>query len=184
MQTIFKDVEEKMKKVLEHLRKEFMGVRSGRASTGLLDNVKVDYYGSVMPINQLAAVSIPEARTLEIKPWDKAALTEIEKAIQKSEIGITPVNDGKLLRITLPEPTTERRQELVKLVKKLSEEDRVSIRNIRREGIEKLKDQEKNKALSQDDSKNGQTHIQKLTDDYMKKIDEILANKEKEIMQI
>ena len=183
-QVVFKEIEDKMKKSLESLRKDFMSIRTGRASTALLDNIKVDYYGTLVPISQLASLSVPEARTIEIKPWDKASMVEIDKAIAKSDLGLTPANDGKVLRINLPQPTQERRQELVKVVKKMAEETRISFRSIRREGNEKVKEQEKKKELSEDDSKKAQTHIQKITDDHIKKVDEVLTAKEKEIMEV
>jgi len=184
MQDIFKETDDKMKKCLEHVRHEFMTVRTGRASAGLLENVKAECYGAVMPINQLASISVSGARTLEIKPFDKATLQEIEKGILKADLGLTPANDGKVIRLNLPEPTQERRLELVKVIKKMAEDGRVQVRNARRDGIEKIKEREKAKTVSEDDGKKGQAHIQKMTDDTMKKIDEMIMAKEKEVMEI
>ena len=184
MQTIYKEIEEKMKQSLEAMRRQFLTMRTGRASAGLLENVKVDYYGTLTPVNQVAALSVPEARVLEIKPWDKEALGDIEKAILKTDLGLTPFNDGKVIRLKMPEPTQERRLELVKIIKKMAEDGKVALRAVRRDGMEKLKDREKNKQLSEDDGKKAQTHVQKMTDEYIKKIEEALATKEKEILEV
>jgi ribosome recycling factor len=184
MNTILRETDEKMKKVLEHLRQEFSGVRAGRANASILDNLRVEYYGQMVPINQVGSVSIPDARTIEIKPWDKTALAEIEKAINKSDIGLTPLNDGKVIRLNMPPLTQERRQELVKLIKKMTEEAKVMVRNIRRDGMDKVKEKEKEKQLTEDESKKGQAQLQKLTDDLIKKCDEVLAGKEKEILEV
>ncbi len=184
MDQVFVDMENKMKKSMDNLRKEFSSVRTGRASVALLDNIKVEYYGSQVPVTQVATVSVPEARVLEIKPWDKAVLAEIEKAVSKSTLGLTPMNDGKVIRLTMPQPTQETRIELVKVIKKMAEDGRIALRAIRRDAMESIKDKEKKKELSEDDAKRSQTHIQKINDDYMKKVDEVYGAKEKEIMEV
>ncbi len=182
--TVIKETKQKMEKTVEHLKKELSKVRTGRASASLLDDIKVDYYGSLMPISQLATISIPEPRLILIQPWDSSSISVIEKAILKSELGITPSNDGKVIRLVMPQLTEERRKELIKLAKKICEENKVAIRNERRDAIEKVKSEEKNKTLSEDDSKRLQKEIQELTDSYIKKIDEIMTLKEKEILLI
>jgi len=175
--------DEQMKKTIEKFRSELAGIRTGRASASLLDTVKVESYGTLMPVNQLASIAIPEPRTIEIRPWDASQLQPIEKAILKSDIGITPQNDGKCIRLTLPPLTQERRGELVKVAHKLAEDFRVAVRNERRDAIEKVKKSEKEKVISEDMRKKAEADIQKLTDQYIKKIDEILALKEKEIRE-
>jgi ribosome recycling factor len=181
---VIKETKQKMEKTIEHLKKELSKVRSGRASASILDDIKVDYYGTQMAITQLATISIPEPRLILIQPWDASSIPAIEKAILKSEIGITPTNDGKIIRLTIPQLTEERRKELIKLAKKICEENKVAIRNERRDAIEKIKTDEKNKLISEDDSKRLQKEVQELTDTFIKKIDEIMALKEKEIMLI
>ncbi len=181
---VIKETKQKMEKTIEHLKKELSKVRGGRASASLLDDIKVDYYGTQMAIPQLATISIPEPRLILIQPWDASSIPAIEKAILKSEIGITPSNDGKVIRLSVPQLTEERRKELIKLAKKICEENKVAIRNERRDAIEKIKADEKNKLMSEDDSKRLQKEVQELTDSYIKKIDEIMALKEKEIMLI
>ncbi|MCX7991629.1 MAG: ribosome recycling factor [Proteobacteria bacterium] len=181
---IKKATQDKMEKTLEHLKKEFNKIRTGRAQAGILDDIKVDYYGQTMPITQLATVNIPEPRMIIIQPWDSSAISAIEKAILKSELGINPNNDGKVIRLVIPPLNEERRKELVKFSKKIAEENKVAIRNERRDAIEKIKSEEKNKTISEDDSKRLQKEIQDLTDSYVKKIDELLALKEKEIMEV
>jgi ribosome recycling factor len=181
---VIKETKQKMEKTIEHLKKELSKVRSGRASASILDDIKVDYYGTQMAITQLATISIPEPRLILIQPWDASSIPAIEKAILKSEIGITPTNDGKIIRLTIPQLTEERRKELIKLAKKICEENKVAIRNERRDAIEKIKADEKNKLISEDDSKRLQKEVQELTDTFIKKIDEIMALKEKEIMLI
>jgi ribosome recycling factor len=176
--------DDQMKKVIERLQAEYATIRTGRAHVSLVEHVKVEYYGSLVPIQQVCSISIADARTLELKPWDKEALKPIEQALLKSELGITPLNDGKVIRLTMPTPTTERRKEIVKVVKKQSEDFRVAIRNVRREAVESFKKQEKDKMISQDDLKRLEQEIQKLTDHYVKKIDELLAIKEKEVMEV
>lgn len=178
------DVERRMKKSLVSLKEELAGIRTGRASTALLDHVLVPYYGSDMPLNQVANVSIPEARTLVISPWEKSMIPVIEKAILSSDLGITPSNDGEVIRLTLPELTEERRLELVKQVRKLAEQDKVAIRNIRRDANEKVKKQVLDKALSEDEGKRLQEKIQRLTDRYIDEIDRIIEHKEKDILTV
>ncbi len=175
--------EELMKKSIEKFRNELASIRTGRASTALLDGVKVEAYGSVMPVNQVASVNIPEPRTIEIKPWDVTQIPAIEKAILKSELGLTPQNDGKVVRLILPTLTQERRNDIAKTAHKIAEDFRVSVRNERRDGIEKIKKLEKEKFISEDIRKKCEVDIQKLTDLYIKKIDDILALKEKEIKE-
>lgn len=174
----------KMNDTIEHIRREFSTIRTGRASTSLLDGIDVDYYGSSVPLNQLANVSVPDARLLLITPYDKSALGSIEKAILKSDLGLTPANDGKLIRIPIPELTEERRKDLVKIVRRLAEDSRVSLRNIRRESNDRVKKAEKDKDISEDDSHRIMDEVQTVTGEYVGKIDEILAAKEKEIMEI
>ncbi len=177
-------VREKMDKTIDHIKHEFATIRTGRASTALLDGVNVDYYGSSVPLIQLANVSVPEARLLLVTPFDKGALGNIEKAILKSGLGLTPNNDGKVIRIPIPELTEERRKDLVKVVRRLAEDSRVSLRNTRREANEEVKKNEKDGNLSEDDSRRIQDEIQKVTAEYVKKIDESLEAKEKEVMEV
>ena len=176
--------EEKMKKAIEVLRREYGALRAGRATTGLLDKVVVEYYGAQSPINQVANVAVPEPRTIVIQPWDKKMLPVIEKAILKSDLGLTPNNDGSIIRLVLPQLTQQRRQELVKVVHKEAEESRVAIRNLRRDANDSLKKIEKEKAASEDEVKKAQEDMQKLTDKYIKEIDQIMAAKEKEVMEV
>ncbi|MEG6615735.1 ribosome recycling factor [Peptococcaceae bacterium 1198_IL3148] len=181
---IVKDAEERMKKSIEVTKSEFASLRAGRATPALLDKVQVDYYGTPTPINQMANISVPEARLLMIQPWDKSVIPQIEKAIMKSDLGINPTSDGTVIRLAIPQLTEERRMELVKVVKKKSEEGRVAVRNIRREANDDMKDMQKSGDISEDELKRGQELIQKLTDKYIKEIDELLAAKEKDIMQV
>ncbi len=173
-----------MKKVIVKLQSEFASLRTGRAHVSLLEGIKVDYYGSMVPISQVANVSAADGRTLEVKPWDKEGLQAIEQAIMKSDLGVTPQNDGKMLRISLPSPTTERRKELTKVLHKHAEDFRVAIRNVRRDIIEEMNKSEKDKKITQDDLRRGEQEIQKLTDQYIKNIESLLAAKEKEIMEV
>lgn len=175
---------EKMDHSIEALKKEFASVRTGRASLALLDGIKVDYYGTPTPLQQVASLSVPESRQIAIQPWDQKIISDIEKAIMKSDLGLTPTNDGKVIRINIPLLTEERRKQLVKVVRKNAEDVRVAVRNIRRDINEEIKKLEKEKHLSEDDTKKSLDEIQKLTDSYVKKIDEILAHKEKEIMEV
>jgi len=178
------DAEEKMHKTEEVLKKDLASVRAGRANPAVLDKVSVDYYGTPTPINQLANVSVPDPRMITIQPWDKSSIKDIEKAILKSDLGLTPSNDGVVIRLNIPQLTAERRAEIVKTVKKKAEEAKVAVRNIRRELIDEIKQLEKDKTVSEDDSKKGQEKAQKLTDKIVKDIDEILEKKEKEIMEV
>ena len=184
MQTVLKDLDTRMNGALEVLAREFAGVRTGRASAALLDSIRVDYYGNVTPINQMASVSVPDARTLMIQPWEAAQLKEIEKAIMKSDLGIQPVNDGKVIRLSMPTPTEERRKQLVKNVHKMAEDARVAVRNVRREANDKLKALAKDKKapITEDEERRGHDQIQKTTDRFIAKIDELLKKKEQEIM--
>lgn len=175
---------EKMTKSLNALDKEFAAVRAGRANPAVLDKVMVDYYGSPTPVNQMAAISVSEARILVIQPWDKSSLKLIEKAIQASDIGINPTNDGNVLRLAFPQLTEERRKELVKQIKKFAEEAKVTIRNARRDTIDKVKTMKKNGEVTEDDLANFEKDIQKLTDKYVADIDAAAAEKEKEILSI
>ena len=173
-----------MEKSVEALQKDLRRIRTGRASLALLDGIMVDYYGSATPINQLATLSIPEARQIVIQPWDSHAVPDIEKAILKSELGLTPMNDGKVVRISLPPLTAERRKELVKIVKKMGEEFKVQIRNHRRDANELFKEMKKGKERSEDDLHVAKERVQKTTDDEIAKVDTIVAEKENEIMEI
>ena len=173
-----------MEKSVEALRRDLRRIRTGRASLALLDGFMVDYYGVSTPINQLATLSVPEARQILIQPWDSKAVPDIEKAILKSELGLTPSNDGKIVRIVLPPLTAERRKELVKIVKKMTEEYKVQIRNHRRDANEMLKDMKKDKEISEDDMRKAQDLVQKSTDEFIAKLDKIVGEKEAEIMEI
>ncbi|AFM26617.1 ribosome recycling factor [Desulfomonile tiedjei] len=184
IEDLIQEVKTSMDKSVEAFQKDIKRIRTGRASLALLDGIMVDYYGSSTPINQLATLSIPEARQIVIQPWDSQAVPDIEKAILKSELGLTPSNDGKLIRIVLPPLTAERRKELVKVVRKMSEEFKVQVRNHRRDANEMLKEMKKEKEISEDDMHKGQERVQKTTDDYIAKLDKVLAEKEAEIMEI
>ena len=175
---------EKMDHSIEALKKEFASVRTGRASLALLDGIKVDCYGTPTPLQQVASLSVPESRQIAIQPWDQKIISDIEKAIMKSDLGLTPTNDGKVIRINIPSLTEERRKQLVKVVRKNSEDAKVAVRNIRRDVNDEIKKLEKEKHLSEDDTKKSLDEIQKSTDSYVKKIDEILMHKEKEIMEV
>jgi ribosome recycling factor len=181
---IYADEKERMNKALENLEGEYKRVRTGRASTALVDGIRVEYYGTPTPLSQLATVTVPEPRTIVIQPWDATVISEVEKAILKSELGLTPMNDGKLIRISIPVLTAERRKELVKLVKKIAEESKVAIRNIRRDVNEMIKDLKKEKEISEDEQNKALEEVQKVTDDFIKKVDVIYSSKEKEILEI
>lgn len=181
---IYASHEEKMKKALDVLRKEYATLRAGRATPSLLDKVTVDYYGTPTPVNQLANISIPEPRLIVLQPWDKSMLNAIEKAILKSDLGLTPNNDGTVIRLTIPQLTQQRRAELVKVVHKKAEDGRIAIRNLRRDANDCIKKLEKEKQISEDEAKKAQDEMQKLTDKYIKEIDRIMAAKEKEIMEV
>ena len=176
--------EEKMQKTLEALKREFASLRAGRATPSLLDKVMVDYYGTPTPVNQVAKVSVPEPRMIVIQPWEKTLMKELEKAILKSELGLTPNSDGNAIRLTIPQLTKERREELKKAVNKKAEEAKVALRNLRRDANEAIKKLEKNKEIAEDDSKKGQEDMQKLVDKYVKMVDSVKAGKEKEIMEV
>ena len=175
------ELEDNMQKSVEATQRNFNTIRTGRANASLLDRVMVEYYGSPTPLNQLANISIPDPSTINIMPFDKSSMQNIERAISQSDIGLTPNNDGKIIRLNIPALTSERRQELVKLAGKLAEEGKVAIRNIRRDAVDKVRKQEKNSEISKDESRDMQEKIQKTTDKYTNKIDKILAAKEKDI---
>lgn len=176
--------EGKMKDTVEAAVKDFATVRTGRANPALLDRIVVDYYDTPTPLNQLASVSAPEPRLLVITPWDKSVLGKIEMAIQKSDLGLVPTNDGNVIRLVIPHLTEERRRDLVKLVRKMAEEKRVAIRNVRRDAIERFRAMEKEGTITEDDLKRAQDEVQKLTDKYIGEVDKLLADKEVEIMQV
>lgn len=184
MHAVVADGKSHMQKAVDVVKREFGGVRTGRASPALLERVTVDYYGVATPITQVANVSVPEARLLVIQPWDKQLLKEIERAIQKSELGLTPSTDGAVIRLPIPPLTGDRRKELVKVVHKQAEEGRVAVRNVRRDHREKLERLEKSGDLSKDDARRHQDELQKLTDQHIKDIDTLLAAKEKEITEV
>jgi len=181
---IRKKTTERMNSALEVLKKEFASIRTGRASLALVDGIVVDYYGTPTPLPQVASLSIPESRQIAIQPWEKNLIPLIEKAIMKSDLGLTPANDGKVIRINIPILTEERRKQLVKVVRKRAEESKVAVRNIRRDSNDELKKLEKEKHVSEDDVKKEQEEIQKITDTFIKKVDEIVEHKEKEIMEV
>ena len=184
MDAIKKDAEERMGKALASLEKDFSKLRTGRASTSLVEDLKVDYYGTPTPVSQIASVAVPDSRTLTIQPWDRGAFPLVEKAILKSDLGLTPVNDGKIIRISIPALTEERRKDLVNVARKYTEEAKVAIRNIRRDANDTLKKMEKDKLYSEDDLKKAQDAIQKITDAQVDKADVQCKAKEKEIMEI
>ena len=180
----FNHIEEKMNKTVNALAESLAEVRAGRANPAILNKVKIDYYGTPTPINQVAGISVPEARLIVIQPWDASILKEIEKEILKSDIGINPNNDGKVIRLAFPELTEERRKELVKDIKKMGEESKVAIRSIRRDGIDEAKAKQKNSEITEDELKGAEDQIQKLTDKKVAQIDEMIDAKEKEIMSV
>ena len=184
MEALVKDTSARMERSIEAFRKELGKVRTGRASFSLLDGVKVDYFGTPTPLQQVGTLSVPESRLITVTPWDTKMIGPIEKAIQGSGLGLNPSSDGKTVRIPIPPLTEERRKELAKVVRKMGEDARVAVRNVRREAIEKLKDREKKKEISEDVVKRGQERIQKETDAHVKKIDEILKSKEQEILEV
>ena len=176
--------EEAMKKTIEKVKHDFSTVRTGRANAALLDGIKVESYGSLLSLNQVAGVSVPDGRTLEVKPWDMSQLNAIEKAILKSDLGLTPINDGKLIRISIPSLTEERRREIIKVVNKMSEDYKIAIRNERRQIVDEIKKLEKEKSITEDDKKKYEIDIQKLTDSYIDKIEVLVKQKEEELMKI
>jgi ribosome recycling factor len=179
---IIKEMKRKMDRALEVLGQDFARIRTGRASVTLLEGIKVDAYGTAMPISQVASLAAPEPRLLTVQPWDTALMSDLEKAILRSDLGLTPSNDGKIIRIPSPPLTTERRKELAKSTKKMTEESKVALRNLRRDANEQLKDLKKDKQISEDEVFKAQDEVQKITDDYIKKLDALAAEKEKEIM--
>ena len=180
---ILADCADNMDKTLVALKRDFMRIRTGRASTALLDGIKVNCYESQMPLDQVASLSIPESRLITIKPWDQSIIGEIERSILKSELGLTPANDGKIIRISIPPLTEERRRELAKLARKMAEESKISVRNHRREANELLKELKNDKEISEDDLRRFQGDVQEVTDEFIKKIDAATAEKEKEILE-
>ena len=184
MKEVYSNTREKMSKTVSVLNKDYAAVRAGRANPGVLDKILVDYYGVPTPINQMAAISVSEARILVIQPWDKSTLNPIYKAIQASDIGINPQNDGSVIRLTFPQLTEDRRKELVKDIKKMAEDSKAAIRSIRRDAIDKIKKMQKASEITEDDLKNGEDELQKITDEFIKDIDSAASAKEKEVMSI
>jgi ribosome recycling factor len=184
MKEVIANTEVKMGKTIDALNNEYGAIRAGRANPAILDKIKVEYYGTPTPINQLGNVSVPEARTLLIQPWDASVLKEIEKEIQKSDIGINPTNDGKVIRLSFPPLTEERRKALVKDVAKIAENSKVAVRNLRRDAIDKIKALKKDNKITEDDVKEAEDKIQKLTDKYVKNVDDLAKDKEKEILTV
>ena len=184
MQTVLDNCQDRMKKCVSSRETEYQAMRTGRANASLFDRIKVDYYGSETPLNQVASISVPEARLVVIQPWDKSVLPAIEKAIQKSELGLNPNNDGKLIRISFPALTEQRRKELAKSAKQTAESARVAIRNVRRDAMEELKKKQKASEISEDQQKDGETKIQKMTDNAIAEVARVAEAKEKEIMEI
>lgn len=184
MQSVLDDGKKRMNGALSALDKDFSKLRTGRASTSLVDSLEIEYYGTPTPLNQIASISVPDSRTITIQPWDKGAFSDVERGIQKSDLGLNPINDGKIIRISIPPLTEERRMELVKVAKKYTEDAKVSIRNVRRDLNDSLKKLEKDKDISEDDLRKGQDDVQKLTDDFVKQCDDVFAAKEKEILEI
>lgn len=184
MRDIFQETQEKMNRSVEVLKKDFASLRAGRATPALLDKIQADYYGALTPINQMANINVPEARLLVIQPWDKSTIPVIEKAILKSDLGLNPTNDGNVIRIGIPQLTEERRKELARVIRKKAEEARVSVRNVRRDVNDLIRNLEKDGEISEDESKRHLDEVQKNTDKYVKKIDEVMEAKEKEIMEV
>lgn len=180
---IIAELREKMNKTIEALKKEFMRVRTGRASTALLDGIKVECYETIMPLDQVASLSVPESRLITVKPWDPSVIPNIEKSILRSELGLNPINDGKMIRIPIPPLTEERRKELAKLAKKIAEESKVVVRNHRRDSNELFKEMKNEKEISEDEFFKCQEDVQKITDEFIKKVDEVYHVKEKEILE-
>ncbi|MFP4167322.1 MAG: ribosome recycling factor [Desulfonatronovibrionaceae bacterium] len=184
MQATLKDCRDRMDKAVQSMEKDFAKLRTGRASSSLVEDISIDYYGTPTPLNQLASLSTPDSRTIAIQPWDRNAFADIEKAIVKSDLGLNPVNDGKLIRINIPPLTEERRKEMVKKAKKMAEDAKIVVRNIRRDENDALKKKKNDKELTEDEMHKGQEEVQKITDEYVEKIQNILEQKEKEIMEI
>lgn len=184
LEEMYSKLRDKMDKSIKLLKSEFMKIRTGRANPGILADIKVDSYGTLLPLSQIASIGVPEPRLIVVRPWDKNLLLDIERAIHKSGLGLTPSNDGNVIRLPVPELTEERRKEIVKLVKRLAEENKVAIRNIRREVIHEIKTKEKNHEISEDNARRGEKEVQKITDECIEEVDKILENKEKEIMEV
>ncbi len=183
MNEVIKEIEKDMEKAIEATKREFSELRSGRANPKMIEGVRVNYYGTPTLLKEMATIGVPEARMLVVSPYDPSSLAEIEKAILKADLGITPVNDGKIIRLIVPPLSEERRDEMIKIVKKITEEGKVSMRTIRRGGREKIKDLEKNKAISEDEKYEAEDKLQELTDSYIEKLDKLLAEKEKELKE-
>ena len=183
IESIYQETRDSMRKSIDALKNEFKKIRTGRASLSILDDIRVDYYGALTPLNQMASLSIPESRLIAIQPWDVSVIKDVEKAILKSDLGLTPSNDGKVVRISIPPLTEERRKQLVKTVYKKSEEHKVSIRNVRRDANDLLKSLKKDGEISEDDAFKGQDGIQEITDEYIKIVDDVCKEKEKEILE-
>ena len=184
MNSVYKTAREKMGKTISVLKGEYSSIRAGRANPAVLDKIRVDYYGVPTPINQMAAISVAEAKVLNIQPWDATTLGAIEKAIQTSDLGINPQNDGRIIRLVFPQQTEDRRREIVKEIKKMGEDSKIAIRAIRREGIEKIKKMEKDSDITEDDLRLGEKELQEITDSFTDEIDAVTAEKETEIMEI
>jgi ribosome recycling factor len=184
LEDVYQEVEHKMERSLEALRKELSRIRTGRASLALLDGITVDYYGTATPLNQLATLAVPESRLITIQPWDKSQIGVIEKELLRSDLGLNPTNDGAVIRLAIPPLTADRRKDLVKQVKRVGEETKIALRNVRRDGNETLKSMEKEKIVSEDDWRRGQEQVQKITDRFIAATDEILQNKEHEVMEV
>ncbi|MCG6980531.1 MAG: ribosome recycling factor [Deltaproteobacteria bacterium] len=184
VEEIFEDLQERMGKSIDSLKREYSRLRTGRASVSLLDGIRVTYYDTPTPLNQMASLAVPEPRLIVIQPWDKTAIGDIEKAILKSELGLTPINDGKVIRIAIPALTEERRKELVKVARKMAEDNKVAIRNIRRDANDMLKDLKTEKEITEDNLYRSQDEVQKITDDFIAQVDELCTAKEKEILEI
>jgi ribosome recycling factor len=183
IESIYQETKDNMGKSIDALKNEFNRVRTGRASLTILDGIRVDYYGTLTPLNQMATLSVPESRLITIQPWDVSVIKEVEKAILKSDLGLTPSNDGKIIRISIPPLTEERRKELVKVINKISEDHKIAVRNIRRDSNELLKGLKKDGDISEDDAFKAQDQVQKITDEHIKLIDDVNKDKEKEILE-
>jgi ribosome recycling factor len=184
IKTVYADTEDRMQRSIDAIKREFSSIRTGKASTSLVEGIKVDYYGSMTPLSQVASISIPDPKLLVIQPWEKKLIPEIAKAIQKSDLGLNPLTDANVVRLPIPPLTEERRKDLVKLVKKVSEEGKIAVRNIRREANDRFKKADKEKEISEDDSRKAQERIQEITDDYIQTIEDLVKKKEEEIMEI
>ncbi len=184
LKEIYRETEKKMDKAVESIGRELAGIRTGKATTTILDGVKVDYYGTMTPLKQVASVSAPDPKLLVVQPWEKNIVGDIVKAIQKADLGLNPVTEGNVIRLPIPPLNEERRRDMVKLVKKFGEDGKISVRNIRRDGIEKLKKAEKNSEISEDDFHNGQKHIQEITDNHIFRIERMIEAKEAEVMEV